>query len=341
VKTFCYWALVAVLAGSTLTLIFVCPHGSDEHIPSNFVHSDDGFWVVTGDHHIFEITERAFNVKSIDGYAEGRGKWTPLGGPGPHQPHSVTAGMNRSIGEDELVIGVSTPAGAAAYPLRVVARHQVVNDRVGGWPVLVHFGEKNRAAAAYTRRRGAKEPIIGTTGLIRGNTHLLFDRETESLLDPLLGRFVAGELLGQSFELLPSAVVPLSQWLEMKPDSLVLTLNTGIVSTKYPVRDVLEEKSALKTPGGEEMRMTYPLGSPVLVLAEGGEHVIVAFEAARELGKREIHTECGGAPRTVLFDGNWHTARALLEDGEPARCLRTVWVSAVATFPDARPAQLR
>jgi hypothetical protein len=54
-------------------------------------------------------------------------------------PEFVTAAQASYLLDDELVLGLFAEGEARAYPVRMVFYHHVVNDTVGGRPILVTY----------------------------------------------------------------------------------------------------------------------------------------------------------------------------------------------------------
>lgn len=54
-------------------------------------------------------------------------------------PEFVTAGQASYLSDDELVLGLYVEGEARAYPVRTVFYHHIVNDWVGGRPILVTY----------------------------------------------------------------------------------------------------------------------------------------------------------------------------------------------------------
>ena len=64
----------------------------------------------------------------------GRSPFVPL-----DNPEFVTAGQAAYLLDDELVLGLYAEGEARAYPIRMVFYHHIVNDMVGGRPILVTY----------------------------------------------------------------------------------------------------------------------------------------------------------------------------------------------------------
>lgn len=308
-KTFLYWSLVAVLASAFFVMAVLHYNREDSWQPQNFLASRGRRWILSGDQHLFEVTERAFNLASLDGFKEGCRKWVPVGGPAsPLKPHFVTPQRNVLIGEDEFVLGVLNSSTATAYPLRVLVSHQVINDVTQEPHVLAYFGQTNHTAAAYvsTTRTGAAN--FGSTGFLYRQSDLLFDFETESLFLPPTGVFVAGKRLGERLELLPSAVVTLSDWLTLFPESRIMTTNTGSMPRAYEYFDMAAEPPAVRTARkGFEGRLS-GAHTDVVALREGWDAVSVLLGDRQGWRPGEYGIEFQGADYTVHLGQSYGSA---------------------------------
>jgi len=80
-----------------------------------------------------------------------------------------------AVPADEPVVGVVRAGEARAYPLRHLARHECVNDVLGGAPALVVFAPFADLAVAY-----ARDGTFASSGALFKNTPVLEDRETGS-----------------------------------------------------------------------------------------------------------------------------------------------------------------
>ncbi len=234
-KTFLYWSLVVVLAGALLVVTLLGRRGDPghQHI-QNFLISQHRDWVLSGDHHLFDVTERGLNLDSLDGFKEGRFKWSTVGLPGGQLvTNFVTADANIVISQDEYVLGVVNGTVATAYPVRILVRHQVINDTTQNPPVLAYFSTNSHTAAAYRAHTTGGPAHFASTGFLHRHADLLFDIETESLFHPITGVFAAGERVGERAELLGSALMTLGEWLTLFPDSRIMTTNVGTGPRTY------------------------------------------------------------------------------------------------------------
>ena len=109
-------------------------------------------------------------------------------------PMGTYDGMRKTRG---LGLAVLVRFKAKLYPLDVLARHPVINDRVRDTPVLVVYSARMRTATAWSRRVGGRL-LTFTLAKARdrfGNA-LVRDRETGSTWSWLNGEAVSGPLRG-------------------------------------------------------------------------------------------------------------------------------------------------
>ena len=129
----------------------------------------------------------------------------------------------------ERVVTVSLEGQDKAYPFSLLARQKVVNDRVGGVPVVVFFhpglaSPLDRPVISQSRDIGAGvvfSPVVGSRKLTfyaRGES--LWDEETGSRWD-ILGRATAGILAGKALTPVLHGNHFWFAWAPFKPQTVV------------------------------------------------------------------------------------------------------------------------
>ena len=137
------------------------------------------------------------------------------------------AAREASWGDDESVIGVVRGKEARAYPIAILVWHELVNDELGGDPILVSFCPLCGTALVFDRRLQGRARKFGVSGLLYRSDLLMYDRETESLWSQIGANAVTGALMGQSLELLRSRITTWKAWREAHPETTVLSKQTG------------------------------------------------------------------------------------------------------------------
>ena len=100
--------------------------------------------------------------------------------------------------------------------------HELVNDVVGGVPVLVTYCPLCNSGVVYDRRLGGETLSFDNTGRLRRFDMVIYDRETESWWQQFLGEAIVGKRTGQRLRALPTRLEALGRFQERAPDGLVL-----------------------------------------------------------------------------------------------------------------------
>ena len=117
----------------------------------------------------------------------------------------------RRIGN--YVLGVELDEHAKAFRWDAVSARVVVNDFIGGVPVVVYANPADRSAHIFVR-------LIGDTHLeFEWREEEMRDRNTGSLWDPASGKATAGPLNGQALRELPYSTALDWAWKDFYPES--------------------------------------------------------------------------------------------------------------------------
>ncbi len=134
---------------------------------------------------------------------------------------------DRWLAGEDRVIGVSFGGESVAYPIRILNWHEIVNDVVGGRPVLVTFCPLCGTGVVFDARIRGEPRDFGVSGLLFRSDVLLFERRTESLFSQLLMRGVSGPLKGEPLRPVEFTVTSWEAWKEAHPRTQALSLSTG------------------------------------------------------------------------------------------------------------------
>lgn len=138
----------------------------------------------------------------------------------------------------EPVLVVRHAGQARVYPFQILVWHELVNDRIGGLPVLASFCPLCNAAVAFDRRVDGGVAEFGVSGLLRHSDMVMFDRETDSLWQQLTGEAIVGAHVGQRLRVIASQVAPFRAVSAAFPEARVLGRDTGheraYGTTPYP-----------------------------------------------------------------------------------------------------------
>jgi hypothetical protein len=125
--------------------------------------------------------------------------------------------------DEELVIGVVINDDARAYPIRLLSSHEIVNDTVGGEPVMVTWCPLCFTAIVFDRVVEGQELTFGVSGYLYFNNLVMYDHRTNTLWSQVLGQAIRGAHRGQRLGVRPSQMTSWGEWKGAYPETEVLS----------------------------------------------------------------------------------------------------------------------
>lgn len=200
----------------------------------------------------------------------------------------------------EPVIAFELNGAAKAYPLQILTWHEIVNDTVGGVPVVATFCPLCNSAIVFERTLGGVVYDFGVSGKLRNSDLIMWDRQTESWWQQLTGAAIVGELTGQQLPLLPSSLVAWQDFKAAYPEGAVLSRETGhrrsYGSNPYVGYDRVDQPPFLFF-GREDDRLL-PM-ERVAALTVGDAAAAFPFALLEREGV--VHSSVGGRDLAVFF----------------------------------------
>lgn len=141
-----------------------------------------------------------------------------------------TADAERYLVGNDTVMSVREGDSARAYPLRILAWHEIVNDEVNGRAIAVTYCPLCATGMVFSREiPGAKNGRVefGVSGLLHNSVVLMYDRESMGLWSQLGRQSVSGKFAGTELEWLPSEQMSWKAWKTRYPNGQVLSTETG------------------------------------------------------------------------------------------------------------------
>ncbi len=129
--------------------------------------------------------------------------------------------------DEEIVLGLVVGGEARAYPVAILDWHELVNDTLGGRPILVSYCPLCGTGLVFDRRIDGKTRHFGVSGLLYRSDLLMYDRETESLWSQIAARAVTGPMMGRRLDMLRSSFQRWGEWRSEHPETTVLSKRTG------------------------------------------------------------------------------------------------------------------
>lgn len=243
---------------------------------------------------------------------------------------------------DDPVVGITRDGAARAYPLRVLAWHEVVND---GWgePLLVTYCPLCATAVTEIRRVDGEPARFGVSGLLYNRNLVLYDAPTDSLWSQVRATAIRGPKVGTRLELVTSTVTTWGEWRADHPDTDVLlpppessTVRGRRETRNYEVNpydgyadggDGVAPKTKVVGVAHDGAATAYPLGTVLeaggVVNDEvGGLPVVVAATAGgsltafvRRVGGERVTVEAAGLDRMTAAGSTWDRTTGEAVDG--------------------------
>ena len=216
------------------------------------------------------------------------------------------------LAPDEPVIALEIDGDARAYPLQILMLHEIVNDTLGGVPVIVTFCPLCNSALTFDRTVDGEVRDFGVSGLLRESDLVMFDRQTESFWQQLTGEAIIGEATGTRLRFLASQIASFEDFRSTFPDGVVLSRDTGFPDraefygmNPYPGYDSVEDSLPFFEGTGEnDGRLN--VKERVLAIEIDGDAVAIPFSVLSEVAV--VETTVGGEPVVALWQAGTRTA---------------------------------
>ncbi len=134
---------------------------------------------------------------------------------------------SREWSDDEPVLALALGGEARAYPIAILDWHELVNDQLGGRPILVTYCPLCGTGIVFDRMVEGQRLMFGVSGLLYQSDVLLYDSQTESLWSQIAAKAVTGPSLGSRLRILRSSRVRWGDWKQRHPTSTIVSPQTG------------------------------------------------------------------------------------------------------------------
>lgn len=209
--------------------------------------------------------------------------------------------------------------------------HEIVNDELGGQPVLISYCPLCGSGVVYDRVLDGLELSFSNTSALLDNDMVMVDRETGSYWWQVAGSSVVGELSDSTLDALASQTTTFEQWTTQFPDTAVLQRPTG----RSYGPDVFGGYAERLDAGG---RTPFPLRTDTLGDGRLDPSTQVVYATISDetvawnpLPARTFDDEVGGVTVEVTTDG---LGAIVTVDGEALPTRSSFWFAAITAFPD-------
>jgi len=227
--------------------------------------------------------------------------------PALNNPEVVPASQGSFLGDGERVLGVVVDGEARAYPFIVMWWHEVVNDTLGGRPILVTYCPLTGSGIAFDPTVDGAPRSFGVSGLLFENNLIMFDRKSESLWNQMSLGAQCGPDAGKELTRLPVVEASWGEWKNRFPNSTIVTTNTGSqrVYGVYPYGDYDRRNNSSLTFPSSPFRNDRPPKEPVLGVHDGGDALGFPYGVFEDGGQNVAVNETVGQRAIVV---TWNNA---------------------------------
>lgn len=142
-------------------------------------------------------------------------------------PKFIPASEARWLHPADRVVGLEVEGIARAYPHRILAWHEIVNDRLATQALAITYCPLTGSAVVFDRTVSGVPFEFGVSGRLYRSNLLMYDHESESLWSQLAGAAVTGARTGTTLKTVPATVTTWAAWRGRHPDTEVLSMDTG------------------------------------------------------------------------------------------------------------------
>jgi hypothetical protein len=203
-----------------------------------------------------------------------------------------------------------------AYPLAIMTQHEIVNDVVGGEPLVVTYCPLCNSGLAFERTVDGQVLDFGTSGRLFQANLVMYDRQTKTLWTQFTGRAVVGEgFVGTELDRVPTSLLAWDDFKTAVPDGVVLSPDSepGRDYGRNPYTGYEDSGDQFLFRGDRDDRL--PPNSRVVGLGTDRDPVAIPLDRLSEEGVVEVDVD--GDPVTVWWAPGQSSAldRATVDEG--------------------------
>ncbi len=135
----------------------------------------------------------------------------------------------RYLSDNDMVIGVRLNGVSKAYPQKMAWYHLIVNDRIGGQPIVVTFSPLTGSGIVFSAWSGGaiNRLKFGASGELFNNNLIMYDLNDDQIRYPQMTHTgISGVRAGWVLNTPPFVETTWRYWKQLHPDTFVISSNT-------------------------------------------------------------------------------------------------------------------
>jgi hypothetical protein len=253
--------------------------------------------------------------------------------PSIDKPKFLAAAEAKSISKSDRILGVYRNGIAKAYPIRILEKHEVVNDYFGKDAVVVSYCPLCFSGMSFLVSSDELTFTFGVSGLLYNSDVLLYDHQSGSLWSQIMMQSVSGPLKGTTILPIATSHTSWREWRSRHPNTLLLSSDTGF-AISYRDRPYQEYKGngRLMFPVANKSGL-YAKKERTLGITLGDTYKAYPFKELRKNGQSTFQDTVGGTPLSIEWNRKESFARAMTADGEEIPTVIVYWFAWYAFHP--------
>jgi hypothetical protein len=248
-------------------------------------------------------------------------------------PKFVPAGKAVFLKEEDRILALAAGSEAKAYPIRILNWHEVVNDTLGGKPILITYCPLCGTGMAFNPVINGRKYTFGVSGLLYNSDVLMYDHQTESLWSQIQSEAVTGPMTGTRLRPLFLIHTTWGEWRKEHPETMVLSTDTGYARdySRDPYSGYIETGRIL-FPVKNESKKYHPKEWVLGVVIREKAKAYPFSELARS---SPVFTDTiNGETIQVHYNDRSKTAFITDRQGTPIPSVTGFWFAWFAFYPD-------
>jgi len=157
--------------------------------------------------------------------------------------------------EYEPVIAISYNGQTKAYPLSLLTMYELSNDSLGGEQLMITYCPMCNAAMVFNRKikKDGKDYLLtfGISGLLMHNDMIMYDKQTKTWWEQLMGEAIVGDLAGTELKIMRALIISSKDYFDRYPEGLILSPeNISLIVEKHkhrPFHHLNHQNSSIDT----------------------------------------------------------------------------------------------
>ena len=248
---------------------------------------------------------------------------------------------NQFLVSGDLVVGVALGGETRTYPLHMLNVHEVINDTLGGVPIVVYWNWPSGYIGVFERIVHGEEVSFGLSGLSGNGVMLMYPIKEEvggeQLFSAMLGQSVTGESI--PMKPITHEVTSWKDWFTNNPETTCVAPNDQFKKRyrkgdprQYFLNDTIYFPVSEMPNDGIN-----PKTHVIVVDTKGGDEVYAIQDIVAIAGQNgEIALDVSGSPITFTVGTAPLFAIARDASGNTIPTQRSLWFTWYANHPNSK-----